>query len=1235
MKILSVTLHNIASIEGPFKIDFEAEPLKNTGIFAIVGQTGSGKSTILDAICLALYNTTPRLKTGNSKVLVDSGVDELATNNVRNLLRKGAVSGYVKVVFLAVDGNRYESHWAIKRASNKINGKIQEESIVLKEFETDSIYSEHRKSQVLLKIRDLIGLSFEEFTKTVILSQGDFASFLKQKDEERSDILEKLTGTEIYTQISKIVFQKNKQHKEAIDFLEKQIQAVALLSEESKEEYTTTINRLNQQEQQFYSEIEQSKKQLQWFTDFNNIQNQIDNAQQALNEVLEQQKNSNSEYENLMLIEHFQTIKPYFEQNVGTEKKLNELAILKQENNDKTDRLKQTKSELEQKINNQNDLLERKKIVFENQKELLEKVKNIDYQLVEKKRFLDKRKSDYQEKEKNYTNIQAEIDTCSTRIEKGQQEYLQPRIVWKNNNEDARIVAENRMWLEQTMTTLSKVVTERYDLENQNDSLQNQKEILEEQLAQERKLLEEKQQLLDEDSKKLKSIDELFNQIDLVSINEQNATLNLDIEKYNSQKQLVSNINRTTEQLEGARLKIKESIGNQTNVKTELSNTIALKDKKTIELEALKKVFLKLQLTESEQVELLRNQLHQGEACPVCGAVEHPYLLQKRDAVIMTSIEEEVNALSEQVNQLNERIIQLQSEEAFLEREIVTLQQTVQELSKTLESNGLELLEEYKGQQYDVAIEQIDTILKEASEQIVVNNKKLQEFSKIRNRKHLLEQNQQKLFGEVENLKKTLQTNQDNLKSLESNQKEFEIRLENIRKSEIENQQRILKLNFSESFFGELCNGIQGGKEVIEEKCKQWNEVVSQIEKAEKQIQKIQEDKISLIAQSTTMKEDLERYKLIISNESQEVQALQKLRFELFEDNNPSEVEHEYHQFVEQQSQNLKQSNEELVKVKMDLQSLESQINNIERSISENQVINKELTLQLNQWLEQHHLHHTASIREQLTKWLDIPNSWIVSQKQRFQELKDNILKMQTILKEKQTLLQNHQKDRPSDVDYEQLSENIVSLNNTFTQVKEEKMKLQSILSLNQEKYKMVSDLQTEVNDKKEKAQQWFVLNDLIGSEKGYKFRKFAQQYTLDVLLSYANYHLKYINKRYKLARIPDSLNLQVFDNDMGGEVRSVYSLSGGETFLVSLALALALSSISSSRMNVETLFIDEGFGSLDAQTLTIALDALENLQNQGKKIGVISHVQEMAERIPVKICVTKEGNGKSSIAVN
>ena len=167
---------------------------------------------------------------------------------------------------------------------------------------------------------------------------------------------------------------------------------------------------------------------------------------------------------------------------------------------------------------------------------------------------------------------------------------------------------------------------------------------------------------------------------------------------------------------------------------------------------------------------------------------------------------------------------------------------------------------------------------------------------------------------------------------------------------------------------------------------------------------------------------------------------------------------------------------------------------------------------------------------------------------------------------------------------------------------------------------------------------RWASLNELIGSADGKKFRNYAQQFTLEVLLGYANAHLTHLARRYQLERINNpnspSLGLMVRDQDMGGELRSVHSLSGGESFLVSLALALGLASLSSNRVRVESLFIDEGFGSLDTETLRVAMDALDGLQAMGRKVGVISHVQEMTERIATRILVQPGAGGKSVVSV-
>ena len=175
--------------------------------------------------------------------------------------------------------------------------------------------------------------------------------------------------------------------------------------------------------------------------------------------------------------------------------------------------------------------------------------------------------------------------------------------------------------------------------------------------------------------------------------------------------------------------------------------------------------------------------------------------------------------------------------------------------------------------------------------------------------------------------------------------------------------------------------------------------------------------------------------------------------------------------------------------------------------------------------------------------------------------------------------------------------------------------------------------LQAEIDRTTATLQVWQAVNTAIGSRNGDAFARIAQSITLDLLVDHANHHLADLKPRYRLRRA-SGLALQVEDLDMGAETRATRSLSGGERFLVSLALALALSRMGDKGGLAATLFIDEGFGALDATSLDLAIDALETLQAQGRMIGVISHVEAMKDRIPVQIQVRRLGGGKSRVTV-
>ncbi|MFR8743303.1 MAG: AAA family ATPase [Bacteroides xylanisolvens] len=261
MKILAIRLKNLTSIEGMVEVDFTAEPLHSAGIFAISGPTGAGKSTLLDALCLALYDKAPRFATSVESVnLADVGDNQINQSDVRNLLRRGTSDGYAEVDFLGIDGRRYRSRWSVRRTRNKISGSLQPQTLEVKELDTEKEF-QGTKKELLIQLVELVGLTYEQFTRTVLLAQNDFATFLKSKGAAKAELLEKLTGTGVYSRISQEVYARNKAAQEEVTLIQNRMNVIELMPEEellalqkekelSAEKHVTGIKLLAEQNEQ-------------------------------------------------------------------------------------------------------------------------------------------------------------------------------------------------------------------------------------------------------------------------------------------------------------------------------------------------------------------------------------------------------------------------------------------------------------------------------------------------------------------------------------------------------------------------------------------------------------------------------------------------------------------------------------------------------------------------------------------------------------------------------------------------------------------------------------------------------------------------------------------------------------------------------------------------------------------------------------------------------------------------
>ena len=232
MKIIAIRLKNLTSIEGSVEIDFTVEPLSSAGIFAISGATGAGKSTLLDALCLALYDKAPRFAASVESInLADVGDNQINQSDVRNLLRRGTSDGYAEVDFQGVDGHRYRSRWSVRRTRNKASGSLQPQVLEVKDLDTEKEF-QGTKKELLAQLVELVGLTYEQFTRTVLLAQNDFATFLKSRGAAKAELLEKLTGTGVYSRISQEIFARNKAAQEEVAMIQSKMSVIELLPEE-------------------------------------------------------------------------------------------------------------------------------------------------------------------------------------------------------------------------------------------------------------------------------------------------------------------------------------------------------------------------------------------------------------------------------------------------------------------------------------------------------------------------------------------------------------------------------------------------------------------------------------------------------------------------------------------------------------------------------------------------------------------------------------------------------------------------------------------------------------------------------------------------------------------------------------------------------------------------------------------------------------------------------------------
>jgi exonuclease SbcC len=1242
MKILAIRGKNLASLGGEFDIDFQRQPLAAAGLFAISGPTGAGKSTLLDALCLALYDKTPRLQQagGRGVQLRDVGDETLPPHDARNLLRRGCAEGYAEVDFVGGDGQHYRSRWSVRRARNRTDGKLQAAEMELIRL-ADGQRLGGRKTEVLEEIVNKLGLSFDQFTRAVLLAQNEFSVFLKAPDDERASLLETLTGTGEYSRISIRAFERAKQEKAKLDQLAAQLSFQQPLAAEQRQALEAERQVLTESVAEQTRRKAETEAHLRWHQRYRELQQAEQDAERSVREAQAGHAEAHDRREQLALIEALQEARPL----VAECDRLDE-AVGQQQR--QADAAAAALAAAEERVGvTQEALLKAQQRMDEAERRRME----TDADLV-KARALDAeiKLLTSQHNERQQALTQARADLLSAKNDLNARQKLQ--------QESEQGLAECAAWLE-THAGLAALSREwpRWDtLFQQARAASGQLESMVAALAEaDEHLARIRAEAITAEAQAAAlqtgtAEAERHYQSALAAAGQFDAeALAQAHERHRSRLEQL----RQAEALRLKRLEAAEAYDNQSRKRQQLAGErqqlaqalLAWREKLPV-LRAAHEQAVRMRdlakLARSKNVEALRAGLKADCECPVCGSKDHPFAgethpFQKE----LAALEDEVNACGERCRQAERQesrllleIEQIDKQSADGQAALEALQAQIKALQSLWEAQalgGLPRQDEERAalwlseetQREEAALGAVSDRMKTMGEAFSKRDKARQALDQIMQR----QQAAQKQFDRAMSAARDAENAQ---KHAGEKRQTFTLQL----------QQRLDELDAA---FGHAAwrQDWQADREGFHRRSGQqaqaWQDRQNRRDRLSQELAVLQTALSGLRHNAEQAEARATEAETLFAAIDGELTAKRNQRRSLLDGRAADAVEAALAQALSAAKTGLQTATAAAHQAGTDAAAAQEKTaqarNRLNALLADVQAAGQNLTAWLDAFARARPLSLPLSA-EELRRHLRRDMAWLNEERQALQRLDQRLAEARTVLNERRLQGERHLQNRSSPETMENLQALLEALAEKLAGLNRQASEVTLQLRADDARLQACAGLQARIAEQAGVSETWSKLSSLIGSADGKKFRNIAQQLTLDILLGYANRHLRDLSRRYRLERVADTLALQVVDQDMGDDIRSVHSLSGGESFLLSLALALGLASLSSNRVRVESLFIDEGFGSLDADTLRIAMDALDSLQSLGRKVGVISHVQEMTERIGARIEVARANSGLSKVNV-
>jgi DNA repair protein SbcC/Rad50 len=1220
MRILRIRFKNLSSLTGEWDIDLTHPAFVADGIFAITGPTGAGKTTILDAVCLALYGRTPRLNR--------------VTKGANELMARGTGECFAEVTFETQAG-RYCCHWSHHRARRKADGELQAPRHEIADTGSGKVL-ENKLKKVAERVEAVTGMDFDRFTRSMLLAQGGFAAFLQAAPDERAPILEQITGTEIYSRISVRVHERRADVHKALDTLQAVLDDMTLLTPEAERELGGLLAEKNERDAGLSDEIALKNREIAWIEG-------IDRLRAELARIEERRADWRTRMDAFAPEEKRLGAANQALEIAGEHSALMAIRRQQQEDRHTLDKRRQDLPDAEAAVGLAKDAvdgaagqLEARKAEQRAGQEAIGSARELDLKIAEGDEPIQAAADAVQEGRRGIKTLQTkqQADCAELKSLNQSRDELDQRLA--ATKADERLVedlAGIRGRIETARQLHAQWVAKGEEIDHAERERRDADRAWRSQssrLKTETRRLEKAQaELADGAAARLKILEnreaaDWRKHHSALSAQRDLLTQALDAARSRStSKAAIQAIDERTETLVIEQSAIGERIERQTGRRDALEREMGLLE---TQLTLIKRV---------EDLEDARGRLQDGEPCPLCGAREHPYAAG--NVPVPDDTRKNLNKVRAELKSVSDAVADLKIDRGRIETELEQAAAGKKDHAERVEEADRRLAQALSALPPELGLDPSAPDLEAAlNGQREDHQKALTHADGIIQAAEEVEQSMAALSKALNSARESAAEARLEAEAAAGRRSSAEQWLERLSKEAEDcrgqKESALDRLGEELRTFGIESPDIEAPDAVIQELTARRDQWTARQRKKAALDQRIAGLEVTTRHRDDQIREAeaaLKKQVNLLDGLRQKRDALIRKRREIFGDKDPDDEAARLSAAVDAADGEWNAAREKWSAAAQALGQLKSRIEDLTAAIANR---NDQLKTAEASFLER--LEAFGFADEAGYRAASLPESDRRRLAEAARRLADEKTELHSIEREKRRHLDRERRKEMTEASLEalkaELSEWVESQRTLQREIGAIRRQLEDNDRLKGEQRERLQA----INAQKRECDRWDSLHKLIGSADGKKYRNFAQGLTFEMMMGHANRQLRKMTDRYLLVRDDaQPLELNVIDNYQGCEVRSTKNLSGGESFIVSLSLALGLSYMASQNVRVDSLFLDEGFGTLDEDALDTALETLAGLHQDGKLIGVISHVAALKERIPTQIQVSPRTGGRSLIS--